>query len=151
MYNNPYTGNYSMNNQPYMGQPYYNGMQQNNGFSQPMPQIQQQQQQTQGMNGVKVRPVASFDEAKAIPTDFLGNILLLTDFSHGMIYFKALDTNTGNAIFHIYKRAAENPEISVAPEPAYDAKKEIEALKIDIQNLKKELGIDSQAVTGNDK
>ena len=36
------------------------------------------------------RPVASIEEARAIPTDFSGALMILPDLSHGMVYTKQL-------------------------------------------------------------
>lgn len=57
--------------------------------------------------GYICRPVASIDEARATPTDFSGNALVLTDLPHGMIYTKMLDTQTGSAVFGVYQRVQE--------------------------------------------
>lgn len=87
----------------------------------------------------RIVPVASYDEAKAVPTDFLGNLIIMTDFAHGMVYTKVLDTNTGNPIFKIY---AEMPEPEpTPPAPVYDAQNEIAQLRAELNALKKELGI----------
>lgn len=66
-------------------------------------QMPQQMQQP----GVICRPVASIDEARATPTDFSGNTLVLTDIPHGMIYTKMLDAQTGSAVFGVYQRVQE--------------------------------------------
>lgn len=87
-------------------------------------------------NTVRVVPVASIDEAKAIPTDFMGTMLVMTDFSHGAIYTKVLDTNTGNPIFRVFKFM---PEEALAP--AYDPRKDIEMLRAELNRIKTELGI----------
>ena len=102
--------------------------------------------------GMKVRPVASYDEAKAVPTDFMGNILVLTDLSHGCIYTKVLDPNTGSSVFQVYQRVPEQvPQPMVQPQapvessmPAYDAKAEIENLRGEVNRLKHELGLDKE-------
>lgn len=96
----------------------------------------------QPQNGFKVFPVASIDEAVASPTDFMGNVSVMTDFSHGYIYTKVLDSNTGSSVFQKYKRELVEGEEQSAQAPApYDAKAEIEALKNEVAALKKELGI----------
>lgn len=96
----------------------------------------------QPQNGFKVFPVASIDEAVASPTDFMGNVSVMTDFSHGYIYTKVLDPNTGSSVFHKYKRElTEGEEQSAQPPAPYDAKAEIDALKQELAALKKELGI----------
>lgn len=98
-------------------------------------------------NRMRVRPVASYDEAKAVPTDFMGDLLVLTDLSHGFIYTKVLDPNTGSSIFRIYREAIEptpQPEQPAAPVPVYDPKAEIEQLRAELNGIKHELGLDSK-------
>lgn len=101
-------------------------------------------------NPMRVRPVASYDEAKAVPTDFMGNLLVLTDFSHGCIYTKVLDPMTGSSIFRIYREVVEQvpqpePVVQAQPQaPAYDAKAEIEQLRTELNSIKHELGLDNK-------
>lgn len=98
-------------------------------------------------NRMRVRPVASYDEAKAVPTDFMGDLLVLTDLSHGFIYTKVLDPNTGSSIFRIYREVIEpapQPEQPAAPVPVYDPKAEIEQLRAELNGIKHELGLDSK-------
>lgn len=98
-------------------------------------------------NRMRVRPVASYDEAKAVPTDFMGDLLVLTDLSHGFIYTKVLDPNTGSSIFRIYREVIEpapKPEQPAAPVPVYDPKAEIEQLRAELNGIKHELGLDSK-------
>ncbi len=98
-------------------------------------------------NPMRVRPVASYDEAKAVPTDFMGNLLVLTDLSHGCIYTKVLDPATGSSIFRIYKEVVEpapQPEPVAPPVPMYDPKAEIERLRSELEGIKHELGLDSK-------
>jgi hypothetical protein len=96
---------------------------------------------------MRVRPVASYDEAKAVPTDFMGNLLVLTDLSHGCIYTKVLDPATGSSIFRVYKEVVEpapQPEPVAPPAPMYDPKAEIERLRSELEGIKHELGLDSK-------
>lgn len=95
----------------------------------------------QAQNNMRVRPVASYDEAKAVPTDFMGNILILTDLSHGMIYTKVLDPSTGSSVFKTYQVVPEQPPTAPEQVPTYDAKGEIEKLRGELNVLKKELGL----------
>lgn len=100
---------------------------------------------------MKVRPVASYDEAKAVPTDFMGNMLILTDLSHGMIYTKVLDPATGSSVFKAYQLIPEQgPQMapmSVSEQkPEYDAKSEIEKIRMELSHLKQELGIEEEKV-----
>lgn len=102
----------------------------------------------------KVRPVASYDEAKAIPTDFMGSLIIMPDTAHSAIYTKVLDQNTGASIFKAYKEVPievqEAPTMQTPPPPTvpvYDAREDIAQLQEDIKttrleiaNLKKEIG-----------
>lgn len=126
---NPY-GLYPQNN---MRTPVYPQIVQ----QQPMAPQEQVAQPVQ--NGVKVIPVASITEAQAVPTDFMGDTLLLTDFAHGCIYTKVLNPNTGSAIFRTFKLVEDVPQ-PMAVE--YDAKAEIDKLRSEIVAIRKELGID---------
>lgn len=119
--------------------------------SQAVPQVPGQGNYTPNTQiGMRVRPVASYDEAKAVPTDFMGNMLILTDLSHGCIYTKVLDPATGSSIFRTYALAPEQapaqpiqtPPAEMTPAtPIYDAKGEIERLKSELDSIKRELGI----------
>lgn len=119
---------------------------QNNMRTPVYPQIVQQQPMVQPeqvaqpiQNGVKVLPVASITEAQAVPTDFMGDTLLLTDFAHGCIYTKVLNPNTGSAIFRTFKLVED---VSQPMAVEYDAKAEIDKLRSEIVAIRKELGID---------
>lgn len=102
----------------------------------------------QTQNGLRVLPVASYDEAKAVPTDFMGNTLVMTDLSHGYIYTKIFDPNTGSSIFHAYQRIPEQmapqPEQQPPTQPQYDARADIEALRNELNGIKHELGLDKE-------
>lgn len=98
-------------------------------------------------NPMRVRPVASYDEAKAVPTDFMGNLLVLTDLSHGCIYTKVLDPATGSSVFRVYREVTEpipQPEHSITAVPTYDPRSEIEQLRAELNGIKHELGLDSK-------
>lgn len=104
--------------QPGFGQaPVYQPMY---GMQQPAPQMMQAAPQIPAQSvqipsgmasssqpGFLCRPVASLEEGKAVPTDFSGNILVMTDISHGAIYTKFLDPATGSAQFDIYKKVTD--------------------------------------------
>ena len=128
-------------------------------YPSPMPQPQQMQQvanmpkpqpeppaQMQGQQGGQLniicRPVASMEEAKAVPTDFSGALLVLTDFSHGAIYTKALNYQDGSAIFRTYRLegyyAPPEPQIEKLPE--YAEKKDLDALRERMDELSERIG-----------
>ncbi len=84
------------------------------------------------------RPVASYEEATATPTDFSGNILVLTDLSHGMIYTKILDPKTGTSVFSAYRQIPLQPQTPAEP-GQYAPASEIQRLEREILSLREEL------------
>lgn len=91
--------------------------------------------------GLIVRPVASFDEAKAVPTDFSGALTIMPDWAHGYIYAKAIGDD-GNPIFRSYRY--EPPQQAPAtpvpiPEGTYAPLETVECLKCEVEKLKQEL------------
>lgn len=83
-----------------------------------------------------VRPVASEDEARAMPTDFSGAPILMPDRAHGYIYTKQLNLQTGCADFVKYRREQEQD----APKPDYVARGEFDELKARFNTLCDNLG-----------
>lgn len=98
-------------------------------------QMPQQMQQP----GVICRPVASIDEARATPTDFSGNALVLTDLPHGMIYTKILDTQTGSAVFGVYQRVQEPPTAAAQMAQEYAPLSLVQEMRQEIMMLKSAL------------
>lgn len=79
------------------------------------------------------RPVASIEEARAIPTDFSGALMILPDLSHGMVYTKQLNFADGSAMFRQFKAVVdEAPRAQVEYAPA----SELEALRGDFATLR---------------
>lgn len=114
------------------------------------PQYQQQLQQSpiqqpaqaqiQQQPNVICRPVASEEEAKAVPTDFSGATLVLTDTAHGRIYTKALNYMDGSALFNIYQLVQQPAaETQQAPAVEYAPMSVVESLKEEIQRLREEV------------
>lgn len=109
-----------------------------------MPQQPQQGQQP----GFVCRPVASEEEARAVPTDFSGATLILTDLGHGKIYTKALNYADGSAAFYTYQRVQEVPGVPAPQEwaPASlvaqvdNLKSEVEALRAELEKARKPAG-----------
>ena len=115
---------------PYTGQPLNPQRPVNNrtwlgGGPQPGGQVQAPTQPParQDAPNVIFRPVASFDEAKAVPTDFSGALTIMPDWAHGYIYAKALGDN-GAPVFRTYRDVdyspvqAPPPQTVAAPAPA---------------------------------
>lgn len=154
----PYGSNpgYPQNDASMFQQQMGQGMQQSSNFGPQMPSMPSQSigqcnYTTGAPVAIKARPVASYDEAKAVPTDFMGNILVMTDFSHGCIYTKVLDPVTGSSVFRVYQQIPEQPpQMPTQPQPQgmqqYNVKAEIDSIKAEMNKLKKELGLDSKEV-----
>lgn len=108
------------------------------------PQMPMQQQEP----GMICRPVTSIEEAKSIPTDFSGNLMIFPDLSHGMIHTKQLNYQDGSAIFRTYTLANPEPHPSPAtPSPVseFAPLSEVEALRQELDKLKSQF--DSLAAT----
>lgn len=147
---NPYNPQQTNNTQAGNPQPWYMQpwQQYRQGTaSQTIPQngYQQMQQVQQTQPGFQVIPVSSYDEAKTIPTDFMGTLLILPDITHGFIYTNVFNPTTGSAIFSVYKHAnlPDSTIQNTAPAPVddYDAREEIAQLRKELDDIKKELGI----------
>lgn len=91
--------------------------------AQPQPQVQAQtvQQPVMSQPAFVCRPVASVEEAMAVPTDFNGNVIVMTDLGHKYIYTKVLNPATGSSVFEKYRKEddgqsqAESPHEEKAP------------------------------------
>ena len=98
----PYTGQplnqRTGNNLTWLGNGYQTGgpAQYSQPPAQPQPSARVEQP------GVIFRLVASYDEAKAVPTDFSGALIIMLDWAHGCIYTKALGDD-GNPLFRTYR------------------------------------------------
>lgn len=106
--------------------------------------------QDNGQMGFKVQPVASYDEAKAVPTDFMGNPIIMIDRAHGKIYTKVFNPNTGDSTLSIYIRTPDETQNPVEQsntqsiQVQYDAKGEIDSLKAELEYIKQELGMNKE-------
>lgn len=83
-------------------------------YQQPMMQQPMPQQMAQPPAPI-VRPVASLDEARAVQTDFGGALTIMPDISHGFVYTKQLNFQTGSADFAAYQRVQAQEQ--AAPQP----------------------------------
>lgn len=142
----PYTGQplnqpRPVNNRTWLGSGYQPG-----GTAQAPAQYQQGQPGNAQPNqpGLIVRPVASFDEAKAVPTDFSGALTIMPDWAHGYIYAKALGDN-GTPVFRAYRDVDSRPAQAAPPaaEPTqsveYAPLEELERLRQEVDSLREEL------------
>ncbi len=118
---------------------------------QPTQAAAQTQPQPQGPQHPNIicRPVASEEEARAVPTDFSGAMLVLMDTGHGKVYTKSLNCMDGSAIFNIYQQvmpqqptgAPETHRVEYAPKSDVEAlRSEIEALRNELEESKKTVG-----------
>lgn len=142
----PYTGQpltqRTGNNRTWLG----NGYQTSGPAQYSQPPAQPQPSARAEQSGVIFRPVASFDEAKAVPTDFSGALTIMPDWSHGYIYAKALGDN-GTPVFRTYRDVDYSPvqtpptQTVAAPAPAveYAPLEELERLRQDVNALREEL------------
>lgn len=105
------------------------------------PQPQPQAPPTSMLNG---RMVTSREEALGIPVDFNGGVTIMPDISHGSIYTKVFNTQTGSADFVEYRRVtSENvvqPEAPKAPVEEYATKAQLEELRKEIETLRERKG-----------
>lgn len=128
------------NDQPYGFQPHRMG-----GYGQMQPMYQQyqpyqqpaqnsQQQETQ----MFCRPVASIDEARAVPVDFSGKPMIFPHLNAGKIYLKVFDTGSGSAVFREFRMADPEPEQRAQSAVAFAPMSEVEQLKQAVYDLQNE-------------
>ncbi len=130
---------------PYTGQPLRNPSPRtwfDNGYSpqahQQPAQNQQRPPQASPQSGVIFRPVASYDEAKAVSTDFAGALTIMPDWAHGYIYVNALG-NDGTTVFRAYRYEPPAPAAETAPAEAYAPMEALERLQSEVAALRQEL------------
>lgn len=99
--------------QRYDQNPY--GGRQNGQMSNPYMMMQQQT--------ISGRPVSSREEALSVPMDFLAGITVMPDMSHGKVYVKLLNQNTGAVDMLTFDRAQEEAQ------PQYVTVDQMEQLK----------------------
>nr|DAO36058.1 MAG TPA: hypothetical protein [Caudoviricetes sp.] len=116
--------------------PYYQGQ------PQPVqPPVQSAPVQQMQQPSMICRPVASIEEAKAVPTDFSGATLVLTDFSHGYIYTKSLNYQNGTAVFNCFR--LDNTPLQPAQTAIsgdYVGRGEFEQMKAEIAEINERIG-----------
>ncbi len=95
---------------------------------QPMGQLQNMQQPMMQQPTYVTRPVTSREEAVAVQADVFGLGTLMPDISHGVIYLKRFNPNTGGSDFLTF---------AVREEPKQtDVRTEVAALRNEVQQLK---------------
>lgn len=105
-----------------------------------MPPAPQAAQQPQGNQPNMIcRPVASEEEARAVPTDFGGAITVMTDFAHGRVYCKSLNYADGSANFQVYRLENATQPAPNVPIVEYAPMSVVQALSEEIKILKQAL------------
>lgn len=103
----------------------------------PMPQMAPQMPQNGQMSGGGLspmsRPVSSREEAQATAADFSGALMLFPDISHGRVYLKRWNMQTGAADFMEFGPVVEAAE---APAAEYVC---LQTYRDDMERLQKEL------------
>lgn len=134
MTNMPYYSSYPMG----LYQPIQNQYQ---PMNQPMNQPVQQQTTPATQSNFYCRPVASREEALAVPVDFMGNPMFFPDLAHSVIYVKQFNTTNGTAdLFEFHGQQKQTSAPSFAPLDEFNATKEtIGQLKETILQLQNEI------------
>ena len=116
----------------------FNGMQ-------PVPPQQPSQQPQQNMANTQqmflCRPVTSREEAIAAQVDFMGPGTIMPDLSHGKIYLKRFNQNTGSSDFFVFSAQAEEPQPAFVPLQDFaNLQNTVKQLFDEIEQLKKSSG-----------
>lgn len=82
--------------------------------------------------GFYVRPVTSREEAVASQVDFFGPGTIMPDLSHGVIYFKRFNPQSGASDFFAF--AVEQPKEEAPVQ--YATKEDVESIRAEIDQLK---------------
>lgn len=110
------------------------------------PIVQQTPQQMQP--GYICRPVASEEEARAVPTDFTGATLVLVDSGHGSIYTKSLNPMDGSAVFATYRYAEPAPPAQET-HAAFAPMEDLEKLRHEVADLRNSIQRRNSGKGGN--
>lgn len=124
---------------PYQQQPVQIGYQPQQTMQagiQPMYGQQYQAQQPVQEAQMFCRPVASADEARAVPVDFSGRPMILPHLSAGKIYVKIFDAGCGSSLIREFRMAEPDPQ---APQEAFAPMREVEQIKQTLSALQEEL------------
>ena len=82
--------------------------------------------------GFLVRPVTSREEAVAAQVDFFGPGTIMPDLSHGVVYLKRFNGQSGASDFFTFTVEQPKEETPVQ----YATKEDVEALRVEIEQLK---------------
>lgn len=81
------------------------------------------------------RPVTSREEAVAVQVDFIGAGTLMPDLSHGAVYLKRFNQETGACDFLTFSAERSNTENTAAPTTEYATKVDLLEMQQVIQSL----------------
>lgn len=102
---------------------------------QTQPQPQQAPQNILQQSVYNVKPVTSFEEARASSIDFDGKINIFTDFNNGYIYTKSINMADGNANLQVYKLQPVNN----TPQQQYITNQDLETINNRMLNFEQGL------------
>ncbi len=88
---------------------------------------------------LKGRPVTSEEEARGIPVEFDGSVMVFPDAAHGAIYTKQLNMQDGTAVFHRYMLNDAPPVQEAPPAVQYADKQEVLELRRMFSDLQAEV------------
>lgn len=98
----------------------------------PLPQNAAQTAPVAQSQGFYVRPVTSREEAVASQVDFFGPGTIMPDLSHGVIYLKRFNPQSGASDFFVFTVEQPKEEAPVQ----YATKEDIESIRAEIDQLK---------------
>lgn len=116
-----------------MAYPYQNPYQPYNPYQQP---AYQPPNAVQPQNSYSCRPVTSREEALAMQTDFLSAGTVMPDLSHGVIYLKRFNPNTGAADFYEFVTRQQSEQ-----QAQYVSAEEFNAFKDDVLSRMEAVGV----------
>lgn len=123
------------------GAPNYGYNPQQTYFPQQMPQQTMQQQMPQAF---ACHPVGSREEAIAAQTDYFSAGLIMPDLSHGMVYLKRFNQQTGASDFFEFRHVSEAKE--EPPVVQYVTVEEFEKFRAEVMakkvSVKKKVEVD---------
>lgn len=108
------------------------------------PQMPQNGQFGQGGLSPMSRPVSSREEAQATAADFSGALMVFPDLSHGHVYLKRWNMQTGAADFVDFVPADDGK--AVDPQPAEYVC--LQTYQADMENLRRELAELKEVMSG---
>lgn len=103
------------------------------GYPQPQQMAPAQPQSQQ--QAFATRPVTSREEAVAVQVDFMGPGTLMPDLSHGAVYLKRFNQETGACDFLTFRTEGTRAENSEKTQPEYATKADLLEIQQVIEGL----------------